>query len=226
MNEDILLLLRKRRGWDQALENLVRLHGSHGQDAKTRAAQYADVYRGRRASMVFDVVTSRQRDYLKRIVPWVAIFQQDPAAVRLASLAELGPPSNFSLRKGEADTMRQVASGLLMFGADMGHGDDNEAVEGWAGTVGPLEVAPALDPYVGAVKGIGIALFCYMRMRAGADALKPDGRVRKALTNLGFELPDGEAALLVIASALAQELGISRLVLDQLLWWAGGSPEA
>jgi hypothetical protein len=39
------------------------------------AAQYADVYRGRRAAMVFDVVASRQRDYLKRIEPWVAIFQ-------------------------------------------------------------------------------------------------------------------------------------------------------
>lgn len=82
--------------------------------------------------------------------------------------------------------MRQLASGLLRFGADMGSGNDDEAVEGWARTVAPLEVAPALDPYVGAVKGIGIALFCYMRMRAGADSLKPD--VRQTLKRLGFEI--------------------------------------
>lgn len=97
-------------------------------------------------------------------------------------------------------------------------------VEAWAGSVAPLEVAPRLDPYVGAVKGIGIALFCYMRMRAGADAIKPDARVRQALQGLGFDLPAGEATLLVVASTLAQEVGISRLILDQLLWWAGNAP--
>lgn len=92
--------------------------------------------------------------------------------------------------------------------------------------VAPLEVAPALDPYVGAVKGIGIALFCYMRMRAGGDALKPDVRVRLALQSLGFDIPAGEAALLVMASTLAYELGIDRLVLDQILWWAGNTAQA
>ncbi len=84
----------------------------------------------------------------------------------------------------------------------------------------PVEVTPALDPYVGSVTGIGIALFCYLRMRSGADAIKPDVRVRKALEQFSFTIPAGGAALLAVSSVLAAELGVSRLVLDQLLWTA------
>jgi hypothetical protein len=222
LNEGVLLLLRKRPGWDDALGSLQGLYQSHGDGANTRAAEYASLYREHRAAMVFDAVASRQRRYVPRVLPLVAAFQQTPAAASLSSLAKLGP-SNVSLVTGEGETMRDVAAGLLRFGADSGHGTDDAAVEAWATSVAPLEFAPALDPYVGAVKGIGIALFCYLRMRAGADALKPDVRVRKALGRLGFDIPDGEAALLVTASALAEELAVSRLVLDQLLWWAEGT---
>jgi hypothetical protein len=63
--------------------------------------------------------------------------------------------------------MRSVAEGFLNFGAVAGLADDDDIVERWATAVDPLEVAPELDPYVGAVSGIGIALFCYMRVRRG-----------------------------------------------------------
>jgi hypothetical protein len=229
--QSVLILLGRWPGWKEAIERLTDLYRRHGDQAAVEASHYSTVYRGRRAAMVFDVVASRQRRYIQRVRPWVEAFQQTPAAASLSSLAEFGPALTFSLRDGEADTMRTVASGLLRFGIDSELGDDDAIVEAWAASVAPLEVAPRLDPYVGAVKGIGIALFCYMRMRAGADAIKPDARVRQALQGLGFDLPAGEATLLVVASTLAQEVGISRLILDQLLWWAGnalpgGRPDA
>jgi hypothetical protein len=71
----------------------------------------------------------------------------------------------------------------------------------------------------GSVTGIGPALFAYLRMRSGADALKPDLRVVRALRTLGFHVPVGEHAILVVARAAADETAISLLVLDQLLWW-------
>jgi hypothetical protein len=103
-------------------------------------------------------------------------------------------------------------------GADRGL-DEEAAVKEWAESVGELVHATRLDPYVGAVSGIGPALFAYLRMRCGADALKPDLRVHRALVDLGFLVPGDEHALLVVSTAAAAELGISRLVLDQLLWW-------
>ena len=70
--------------------------------------------------------------------------------------------------------------------------------------------------------GIGPALFAYMRMRCGADALKPDLRVAAALRELGFGVPGDEHSILVIARAAAAELDVSLLVLDQLLWGRDG----
>jgi hypothetical protein len=62
-------------------------------------------------------------------------------------------------------------------------------------------------------------LFAYLRMRSGADALKPDLRVARALSKLGFHVPAGSHATLVVAHAAADEVAINLLVLDQLLWW-------
>lgn len=67
------------------------------------------------------------------------------------------------------------------------------------------------------MKGIGPALFAYLRMRCGADALKPDLRVHAALRGLGFEVENEVHTMLVVAHAVAVELEISRLTLDQLL---------
>jgi hypothetical protein len=59
-----------------------------------------------------------------------------------------------------------------------------------------------------------------MRMHCGGNAIKPDTRVRRELGRLGFEVPAGENAILVVAKAAAADLGVDVLVLDQLLWWA------
>jgi hypothetical protein len=220
MSDPVTAILSKRAGWPDALGRLHHLHTEHGSDATTSAARYAGIYRGRRAAMVFDVVASRQRKYEEVVLPWVNVFNTEPASESLAALSTIGPSAVFHLRRGEAETMRDVAEGLLRFGADNDLADDDMASEAWASAVGALETAPSLDPYVGSVRGIGLALFCYLRMRSGADAVKPDVRLRRSLEQLGFTVPVGEPALLVMSTALAKELGINRLVLDQLLWMA------
>lgn len=215
---DLLDLLRERDGWSTAVESLRAVHATHGAEAKKRAAQYGRVYVGRRAAMVFDVVASRQRRYEQRVVPLVERFALLPAAESLNALAAHGPGPGFGLRSGEPETMQHVAAGLVLFAERQGL-DDEEAVRRWAERTKSVVEAPGFDPYVGTVKGIGVALFGYLRMRSGGDGIKPDLRVRRALADLGFEPPLGEVALLRTATAAAAELGISLLELDQLLWW-------
>lgn len=114
--------------------------------------------------------------------------------------------------------MQAVAAGLVRFAAERDL-DDDEGARAWADSAAPFEHAPKLEPFLGSTNGIGPALFAYLRMRSGADALKPDLRVRESLNRLGFAVPNDEHAILIVAHAAAAELGISRLVLDQLLWW-------
>ena len=96
--------------------------------------------------------------------------------------------TKFGLQRTEPATLQVVAANLLSFCQDEGLGED-EGCRVWADRVQGLEHAPKLDPIVGAVSGIGPALFAYMRMRCGADALKPDLRVARALRDLGFHAP-------------------------------------
>ena len=71
---------------------------------------------------------------------------------------------------------------------------------------------------------MGTALFAYLRMRCGANAIKPDLRVHAGLTALGFIVPNDPHALLVLAQEISVQTGISLLALDQLLWWQGELP--
>jgi hypothetical protein len=213
--------LRSNDWWEDAMDALKAAQATRGPVAETRARKYGDSYRERRAAMVFDVVASRQRGYLTRVLPMVERFER--RNLTLIDLAELGPGDDHGLRSGEADTMQCVAAGLVRYSSEHGLSEE-DGVRAWAVGVGELEHAPDLDPYVGAVKGIGPALFAYIRMRCGADALKPDLRVYRALRSFGFKVPRDEHALLIVSAAAAAELGISRLVLDQMLWWDESPP--
>lgn len=46
-----------------------------------------------------------------------------------------------------------------------------------------------MKTYVGAVNGIGLALFAYLSRRCGADAMKPDTRVATPSTTPGSTSP-------------------------------------
>lgn len=221
----LLEVLRARPGWSNAVHLLQELQGNHGQAAAIEAAGYSEVYRDRRGAMVFDVVASRQRRYRSRVQPMVTAFSDEPQARDLRRLAADGPGPGWGLRAGEGETMQNVARGLIRYCDD--HSLDIEnGVRNWAAATHELVEVHRLDPYVGEVKGIGPALFAYLRMRAGGDGIKPDIRVRRALNTLGFAPPAGDVALLRIAAAAASEVRVSLLQLDQLLWWTlepGGS---
>jgi hypothetical protein len=225
--------LSARTQWQHAMTRLRALLDQHGAEAHQRVADYGERYRGRRAEMVFDVVASRRRD---SDMGMPEAFARTPAASSLRALAEQGPGAHSlrhqlpegdrrrsghqgdGLRSGEGETMQAVASGLVRFAAERDLGDD-DATRAWANTAARFERAPQLEPYVGSVKGIGPASFASLRMRSGADAIRPDFRVRASLNRLGFEVPSNEDGILIVAHAAAADLGISRLVLDQLLWW-------
>jgi hypothetical protein len=218
---DPLDVLHGRREWGPAVHQLRSLISRHGDEARRRAEAYSRFYAGRRGSMVLDVVLSRQRRYQERVLPLVEKWERDSEAYSLLWLAAHEPDQkSYGLRSGESETAAALARNLVAFADEHGLGaDEDKACLRWAQGVAGLEHAPGLDPVVGSVRGIGPALFAYLRMRSGADALKPDLRVARALRKIGFHVPAGEHAILVVAHAAADEADISLLVLDQLLWW-------
>lgn len=219
-----LMVLRRREGWADAVRNLSELVATHGARARTAAADYADFYTGRRGAMVFDVVASRQRQYEGRVLPMVQRWEQGAEAPTLRAMASGGlEAKEYGLQRAEPVTMHNVASNLLAFAALLGMSED-DACRVWADGVEGLEHAHKLDPIVGAVSGIGPALFAYMRMRCGANALKPDLRVVAALRQLGFALPGDPHSVLVIARGAAAEVDLDLLSLDQLLWYSSEQP--
>jgi hypothetical protein len=216
---DSLYVLRGRPEWGSAVRELRALISSHGDEAHRRAEAYGRFYAHRRGSMLLDVVLSRQRRYQQRVLPLVARWETDSEAHSLRWLAAHEPDQKrYGLRSGEPATIAALAGNLVGFVDGRGLSEDEGCLR-WARAVVGLEHAPELDPVAGSVPGIGPALFAYLRMRSGADALKPDLRVARALRKLGFHVPADEHAILVVAHAAADEAAISLLVLDQLLWW-------
>lgn len=216
--QQLLQHLRQLPGWQDATDRLRRRYHSAGDAARRDATTYAERYRDSRAAMVFDVVLSRQRRYT-RVEKLTEQFAGTGPGSNLAALAAEGPGDGYPLRAGEAGTIQAVAGGLVRYCSTYGL-EEEAGVRRWAGDAAAFEHAPGLEPFVGAVDGIGPALFAYLRMRCGADALKPDLRVRRALVDLGYQVPPDSHAVLVVARGAAAELGTGLLVLDQLLWRA------
>ena len=212
-------VLESRDGWDLALKKLQDLIALKGVEARAEAENYASRYQGRRAAMVFDIVASRQRRYQSRVLPMVAKFEASDSATDLKTLAASQSSPVTGLQKGEWETIRNVANGLVEFGAKAGISNEDEICLRWAEVTEELRFVHRLDPFVGHVSGIGPALFAYARMRSGAQAIKPDIRLKNGLTSLGLEAPRGEIALLVICEELAKCVDLDLLVFDQLLWW-------
>lgn len=216
-------LLRADPAWGPAVARLAELTSTRLKQAQASADDYVGVYAGRRGAMIIDVVASRQRSYTKRVKPMVAAWlDANPEHTITALAANRLSAAQYGLSEAEVETIATVAQRFRQFAEEEGitaPADEDGLCRLWADRFGPFEHAPRLDPVVGSVKGIGLALWSYMRMRSGANALKVDVRVRRALKNLGFSVPrDSDHAVLVIAKAVAQEAGLSLLVLDQLLW--------
>ena len=181
----------------------------------------AAAYSGKRGAMVVDVITSRQRKYSTIVVK---IVREWAGSVPEATLKELAKnpldKKFFGLREGESESITNVTKGLLKFGIDFGIDDEDLICKSWANAVEDFRFAPNLDPYVGHVDGMGIALFAYLRKLSGEEAIKPDLRVRQRLQSMGFEVPEGRQALMLLCEILADELSIPRSTFDSYLWRA------
>jgi hypothetical protein len=172
--------------------------------------------------MVVDVVSSAWRNYdrvEKHIVP---AFEKSVRTPDLKSLAK-GIPNIPGLRGGEAVAMQEAAAGLLRFAKEKRPAtlnDDEKIVKAWAKYAEPFRYNTKSEPYVGSVKKIGPALFAYLRMRAGADAIKADVWVARVLEEHGatFKKATDVVEVTRYAEAVAEAMGVSRLVLDQMLW--------
>lgn len=218
MDSDELLVLRQRPEWQAAVGRLRTLADELGRAAHTAAQWYAMEYASRRGSMVIDVVASRQRRYVKRVLPMIKRWEADHPSPTLVVLAETPlDAATYGLLPSEPVTIQAIARNLTQFIRDL-NTDEDSGCRTWADSVRMLEHAHRLDPVVGAVSGIGPALFAYLRMRCGADALKPDLRVAKALRGLGFTVPGDNHSIMVLARAAAAEINFPLLSLDQLLW--------
>lgn len=223
--EDLVRQL-KRASWPTAIGNLRQEWARGGGEAARRAIEFADVYKDKRAAMVFDCVMSIQKSY-RLVEGLVRRFQETPNAESLESLAEYGPgPEPLQGRwVRRAGTMQRVAAGLVRYCQDHRMADE-EGVRQWAAEADAYEFTWNKEGYVGSVSGIGIATFAYLRMRCGANAIKPEVRVKQELGKLLFPLGDGsDYTVLCVANAAADEIGVRRLELDQLLWWLSeGAP--
>lgn len=209
-------LVKAIPGWDEAMARLARLLDEREAEARAAAAGYATVYADRRAVMVFDVVASRQRKYGTRVQSLIREFTTTDSSQSLLALAEK-PPVVAGLQRDEPATMSTVAAGLIRYSEVHNLGIE-DGVLAWARAAEPFRHASKLEPYVGATHGMGTALFAYLRMRCGADALKPDLRVRGALVDLGLHVPSDPHAILMLAEAAADHAQVPRLVLDQAFW--------
>jgi hypothetical protein len=217
----LLVFMRQHPGWDVAIANLRVLIEEHEGQLESLVG-YVARYEGARAAMVFDVVSSPRHRY-EQVRPRVAQFMGGFPALTLQQMADgEGPSNGLGLSTERWETVKKVAKGFGRYRQirpDLSHASDDELVADWAAKTEPARLTPNLDPYVGVVKGIGIASFAYLRMRSGVDALKPDSRVRSRFAQLGFPTPQDDAALLLVGDAAAEEAGISRFALDQHLWW-------
>lgn len=210
-------VFRELPGWALAVGALRDLHDRIGERAASEAARFATRFTGQRAAMVFDVVFSANRKYDSIVVRRVEQFQQTEAASSLRALADQGVPDTSGFRRYEAESMRSLANSFADYG-DLHELDDDAACHRWATTADP-GVVFGLDPVIGRVKGVALALYRYLRMRCGADDLKPDRRVAASLDRLGFPVVTGAEAIYALAIAASRDSEISPLVLDQLLWF-------
>lgn len=213
-----LAYLRQQSYWAPAMRRLEILREERGTVSAQDARAYAQEYDGRRAAMIFDVVAS-QRAMYSSVRRRATTFQERWPNQTVEACAR-GNHDGLSLPNKRWQTVRNVAMAFCNYRQDLRLGDatDDAVVIHWARAVEPIRRTPRLDPYCGSVQGIGVALFAYLRMRCGADAIKPDGRVRTRLKSLGFPTSGGALSWQLVCEAAAEDLAVSRLHLDQLLW--------
>jgi hypothetical protein len=185
-----------------------------------RVAYFRAYYANNPCASVIDAVLSVQWNWKSRVAPAVKGWIQANPACTLSTLAAAGPGARVGeqpLRPAHDPAIVGTANALLSYGkpADT----DQQRFGAWAQQAQAMRYHHEYDP-VGEVPGIGIALFNYLLMRGGVDALKPDSHIKAHLVSAGLarSLKVSDSDTLMVAEAMAEELEVGRLWFDQLLW--------
>jgi hypothetical protein len=181
-------------------------------DVKIAARQLPRLYIGQRGLMVVDVVASRQRKYEEYVKPkLLTTYVERAKDLSLASLADKAP-TWMKLRVGEALVMKQVAQQIIKYSKNISGTGEDELCKAWAED-------KAYSSQVLEIKGIGPALYQYLRMLCGADSLKSDLRVKRGLQKLGLPIHwFSDEGVLELCMVLANEIGCTLVELDQCLY--------
>ena len=130
--------------------------------------------------MVVDVVASRQRRNTSRVTGIVSDWKAQNAEHTIAWLADHRlKHQKYGLSESEVDTIHEVASRLCAFASQEGlttADQEDHLCRVWADRYGAFEHAPKLDPVVGSVKGIGLAL----SWRSPSSRIGTTGAVRSS----------------------------------------------
>jgi len=197
-------------GQDMAIKEIRKVLDNYP-DVKTAARQLPRLYVGQRGLMVVDVVASPQRKYEEYVIPkLLPTYVERAKDLTLASLADEAP-TWMKLRVGEALVMKQVAQHIIEYSKNISATGEDELCQAWAED-------KAYSSKVLEIKGIGPALYQYLRMRCGADSLKSDLRVKRGLQKLGLPIQwFSDEGVLELCMVLANEAGCTLVELDQCL---------
>lgn len=187
----------------------------------TKASGLSEMYAGKRALMVIDVVTSRQRHYESQVKKILTRYEEQSSDLSLSFLAA-NPPAWLALKQREPETISRVAQTLLDFGNAMNIVGDDEIALAWSQLPSGDRPGQVPDPWVEkilAIWGIGEVLMQYLRLLCGADTLKVDVRIVQRLEHLGVPVDlFTTKGLLEICREIATIANVSMAELDQLLW--------
>lgn len=181
------------------------------------AKQLPKQYIGKRGLMVVDVEASRQSkydEYVKpKLLPTYVAKATDLSLFTLSNNA----PTWMKLREGEALVMKKVAQEILKYSKLSNVADEDNLCRVWADD--KVNSSKILE-----IKGIGPALYQYLRMLCGADSLKSDLRVKRGLKKLGLPVEwFSDDGVLALCEMLASEVGCSLVELDQCLYKVVGN---
>ena len=206
-------------GKDKAIKEIRKVLDNYP-DVKIAARQLPRLYTGQRGLMVVDVVASRQRKYEEYVKPKLLPTYVDRAKdLSLASLADKAP-TWMKLRVGEALVMKQVAQQIIDYSKKISESGEDGLCKAWAED-------KAYSSQVLEIKGIGPALYQYLRMLCGADSLKSDLRVKRGLKTLGLPVEwFTDEGVLVLCEMLAEEVQCTLIELDQCLYQVVGNEKS
>lgn len=192
-------------------------------------------YGGRAPLIIVDTVFSLRRRYLPMVRNVLRSFYQEFPEKDLGRLAKCNPSwlcrkftpnlsSNPNHSFSNISRWRNVVEIAKRFVEN--YGDDINAIHEWAKNDKWARNAILLtywgDAIVKGLKGIGISAIQYLRMQAGVDTIKPDIRVKEALSDLGIKYRSdyrNDSEVVQLCENLAKELGIKPKEFDFILWY-------